>query len=290
LDVAPLNSGDIVFGESTAFLFAHPSGKTYTLDTVAIPAPPPAQWGWDSSPVPAENILAYRWSSTLVMRGSSSRHVIIGFPDIIDPGTAKAVKGYRVFFYDRKAKKYAEAKPIVPLVLASTSVVFHPVAIDPGRGPILLYWYDVDGAAKKATIRGRAILGDRRYSNDFSISRMPGPSTRFFPLTSTQYWFGDYLTAGGYAPPASNALRTSYYFYPMWVEPDGTARLNEVVVYKDTPFKVPYHEFCCAPLIDIQVLPAWRNAARFVNFAAIRPSVAELKARDAENALTATHR
>ena len=114
------------------------------------------------------------------------------------------------------------------------NVVFHLAVADPGTGPVLLYWTDLDSAAKTITVRGRLITGKGKFTDDFVISQSSGQPASF-ALGGGDYWYGDYHTAGGYATKFSQTAgqgkfsvttgTTTYYeYYPMWVEPINVVR------------------------------------------------------------------
>jgi hypothetical protein len=113
--------------------------------------------------------------------------------------------------------------PITPSAGAN-GVILHPAVIDPGRGPLLFYWYDIDTQARRMTVRARLITEDRSYTSDFSIASFDSPAEKM--------WFGDYHTAGGFAPSATVSgqdIRTgrarlgppTYEYFPVWKQSDG---------------------------------------------------------------------
>jgi hypothetical protein len=186
---------------------------------------------WSSNPdIAKANISANIWAGTILIRSPSKKNALIIYARTVpDKG-----HGYRVCFYDRQSQTFYQEMDVLPAEQSMDNFVFHLAAIDLGSGPILLYWYDVDSSSKSATIRGRLITGDGEYTSDFAISRGPGGSTRSFDLTqSSSYWYGDYVTAGGYIKPpqlvpVGTKVRSRYVFYPMWVEPDQTVRFAKV--------------------------------------------------------------
>jgi hypothetical protein len=149
--------------------------------------------------------------------------------------------GYRVAFYDRKAGTVTDASDadsILPAKSKTDNVAYHLAVADPGSGPVLLYWTDLDSATKKVTVRGRLITGKNKFTDDFTISQAAGQPTNF-TLAGNEYWYGDYHTAGGYVKKSSLttgqgpftvtlASTTRYDYYPMWVEPNSTLRYTRV--------------------------------------------------------------
>lgn len=187
--------------------------------------------------------------------------------------------GFRLVLYRPDTDEMSELPPALPVGGTVDQAVMQLNFIDPGDGPILAYWYDVDAASETAIIRGRMILGPDRMSKDFDISRAGGKA-RAFSLIRTDggtsickvpgsYWFGDYKTAGGFkagTPRASGlkgglaALRANgvlYRYFPMWVEPDKTIRYTEIS-HLESP-----QAAASAPAADIEELPPialeWRK-------------------------------
>jgi hypothetical protein len=102
---------------------------------------------------------------------------------------------------------------ILPMAGNAGDFILHLQAVDPGAGPVLLYWLDVNTATNQITVRGRFITGPNEFTKDFTISQSNG-TARSFAATPTK-WYGDYHTAGGWAGPLK------YIYKPLWVEPDG---------------------------------------------------------------------
>lgn len=231
--MVPVQSGRLGLGFSNALLFAKEnSSGTLMFDSTAVRSPL-GDWGWDVNPIPENLVNVNMVAHTIVARTPDSKNMSIAFPDTI-PGKGH---GYRLFFYDRDSKMFGEAAPIVPVENGNNNFVMHLVAIDYGKGPVLLYWYDVNTTTKNATIRGRLILGEGQYSKDFSVSQHNG-SERSFSLSTSltasgPFWYGDYLTASGFAAQKGGVVKagssnTTYTYYPMWPEPDGTVRYTSV--------------------------------------------------------------
>src|SRR6185503_19449666 len=108
------------------------------------------------------------------------------YPATITDSNSKKVDGYELYFYDPANNSFAQSNPILPVVHASSHFIMHMVAIDPGVGPVLLYWVDVDGSSASgpatATIRGRFIYDDGSYSQDFTVARAADGSAREISL------------------------------------------------------------------------------------------------------------
>ena len=241
-NVIPLGGDELGFGYGNAVLFGkkNAAGK-YEFDS-AGQAAPVGSYSWASEGdfaanpgVPVASIHANVWASPVLTRTSSATTFMLAFPDRFG---AKGF-GYRFYFLDRTAteKQLVEKDAILPAVAGKDNFVFQVTAIDPGAGPVLLYWYDVDSAARTVTIRGRLVSGKAEYSADFVISQQSG-SPRSFALTAQDYWFGDYKTAGGYVSSSNVtqgegsfkfSLKTStFHYYPVWIDPNGSVNYTEV--------------------------------------------------------------
>ena len=150
---------------------------------------------------------------TILARSPSSNKLVLAFMDTLENDKGD---GYRVYLFDGN-DSWTALPPIAPLSPNKNNFILHLTAIDPGAGPILLYWYDVDTVTGKASIRARLITSDISYTSDFAIAES-------FGVLSPK-WYGDYHTAGGYAV---SRLSTSH-FYPVWVQPDGRVHFTHVL-------------------------------------------------------------
>jgi hypothetical protein len=189
-----------------------------------------------NSKVPIGNIGSNVLAVPVISRTPDSNSLMLAFPDKLSSGW-----GYRVVFYDRAANKITDASDndsIVPAKASADNVVFHLAVADPGTGPVLLYWTDLDSAAKTITVRGRLITGKGQFTDDFTISQSSG-NPASFALSGSEYWYGDYHTAGAYASkfsqtagqgPFSVVLANTlhYNYYPIWVEPTNIVRYAHV--------------------------------------------------------------
>lgn len=239
---------DLGFGYGSSLLFGKKtSAGNYDFDATGIKAPN-GFWSWSwkgnlkSNPnIPISSTYMNVWAVPVLTRTPDAKSFLLAFPDI---PSATSGFGYRVYFYDAVSNELVESSSILPAKQNADNVAFHLVAVDPGSGPILLYWYDLDSAAKKIAIRGRLITGKGESSNDFAISQTNGQPASF-NLTNVQYWFGDYQTAGGFVSSSAQTTgqgpfkvtlqnSTHYNYFPMWIEPDGTVRYTSVVYTKKT--------------------------------------------------------
>jgi hypothetical protein len=246
--IAPLPGGELGFGFNNAVVFGRKDAAgRYEFDSTAVQAPE-ASLGlaWEgtfpaNSNIPIGSIHANVWASSVITRTPDATGSILAYPAAL----GNQGYGYHLYFYDQLNKKLGKANDIFPATPSKDNFIFHLTAIDPGKGPILLYWYDFDSATKKATIRGRLITSDSEYSDDFLVSQSAGkPHT--INLTSQDYWFGDYHSGGGFVTEGAQSMGQgksrvligegrAYDYYPMWVEPDGTVRYTKVeyVVHVD---------------------------------------------------------
>jgi hypothetical protein len=191
------------------------------MDSVKAPEKQ-GQWGWSTKPknhplignVAAEGdtMGIALTDQTILTRSPSSGKMVLAFMDTLEGDKGD---GHRVYLFDGN-DTWTALPPIAPLSPNKNNFTLHLTPVDLGHGPILLYWYDVDTVAKKASIRGRLIITDTSYTSDFTIA----PA---FSVSSYRS-YGDYHTAGGYA-----ASRTGpYNFYPIWVQPDGKVHFTHV--------------------------------------------------------------
>jgi len=286
---------DLSFGYASSVLFGRKNGGgSYDFDATGIVAPN-GGWSWftendikDNKNIPTGQVYVNVFAQPLLTRTPDSKSLVLAFPDVISASTGH---GYRVYFYDRAAQKLVETNPILPAKQTADNVAFHLVAVDPGRGPVLLYWNDLDSAAKTITIRGRIITGQGQYTNDFTISQSMGAPASF-NLGAPGYWFGDYQTAGGFvsefAPAQGQGAfkailpqSTHYNFYPMWIEPDGTVRYTRVSYTTKTSLLNTLGSIANAKETSRQLnvtnisLQQWKSQSSPVPFAQIHRPAAE---------------
>ena len=239
------NEMDLGYGSSVVTGKKNASGK-YDFDSAGIPAPKGSfnwmgEWNFKdsagNSPIPVGSIGSNVLAVPVVARTPDSNSLMLAFPD----NFSASGWGYRVAFYDRTAHTITDASDndsILPATANTNNVVFHLAVADPGSGPVLLYWTDLDSAAKTITVRGRLITGKGKFSDDFVISQTGGQPVSF-ALGGGDYWYGDYHTAGGYATTSSRTAgqgkfsvtlgNTTYYnYFPMWVEPVNVVRYARV--------------------------------------------------------------
>jgi hypothetical protein len=214
------------------------------------PVSPGAEPGWTgfgSGKVRLGRLCTNMWFETVGGRipGTSDAFMLIPTSD------AEKGHGYRLFFHNRNEKRFWEGEWILPVKASKENFVLHPTVIDGGRGPVLVYWYDVDAETKKVVLRGRFIEGRNDHSGDFDVSRQGG-KRRLFELAEDPdpaikkcgagaYWYGDYFTAGMYAitPKITNAEGggSKFIYYPAWVEPGATVSYARVE-YRKQKFEI----------------------------------------------------
>lgn len=195
------------------------------------------KWGWNQSPW--THPVLYRSSKnweygdsmavnipgqTLLTRSPSSKNLLIAYMDTI----SNLYDGYRLYMFDGQSS-WLSFQPIVPETLRQDDFILHPTAVDPGRGPVMFYWYDVDTVEKTATIRGRLITRDNGETVNFPISQpnRAGPGFDVSPLR----WYGDYHTAGAYfveSTAREDWTNNAYHYYPIWLQGDGDVRVAHV--------------------------------------------------------------
>ena len=228
---------NVPLGSGPFFLF--PSGAPEKI----------GQWGWNS--IPWDHPVLYKRNAdkdatdsmqvnfagqTILTRSPSSKNLLLAFMDTIPNGG----DGYRLYMYDGLLS-WLPFEAISPKSGNADDFALHLTAVDPGDGPVLFYWYDVDTVATTATIRGRLVLRDDTETPDFAISRS-GLVESSFDVT-TNYWYGDYHTAGAYAVYSLSAqdgqAKATYHYYPVWLQPDGDVRVAHVTYPNATRLSLP---------------------------------------------------
>lgn len=178
------------------------------------------------------NINANIYRHKLLTRNPDAKGSLMVFTQEISGG-----RGFGYGMYSIVPEGFYTGMPqIAPALQNPASFILHPTAIDIGSGPILFYWYDVNGNNGKMQVRGRLVTGARDYTVDFSIS---GP----FDTPGSPMWFGDYHTAGGFQRPPRLKIRRSggsrltrkgadaprsYDYFPVWKQSDGNIHFARV--------------------------------------------------------------
>jgi hypothetical protein len=239
-DIEPLPNGDLAlaFGLTNFIAVAHKLAGAYVFDPIVIQ--PSVPWGWpDAQSTPFQIIKANQLAETLLTRIPGSGILAMAYPASIKDSHNQNVDGFELFFFNPATNQFSQAAPIFPNSHLPGNYLLHMVAIDPGQGPILLYWMDVNGNEQQATMMGRFIFADGSYSNDFSVATTIDPSspqaggtihTRDYTFAVSRVWYGDYHTAGGYAPAVAGAVPGTFHYYPMWVQSDGNAHYSHVIL------------------------------------------------------------
>jgi len=176
-------------------------------------------------------VYANIWGHHITGRMPGGKGVFLTFPANIPDSKAGGLNGYRLYFFHKSQKEFAELKPILPRKHDKNQVVMHVTAIDLGVGPVFLYWMEVDGTAKTATIRGRFLWDEETSSSDFTVSVVAHKD--FAKALTTRTWYGDYWTASGIVPKNvgdSQSPDQFYSYYPMWVEDGGKVVYTEITV------------------------------------------------------------
>jgi hypothetical protein len=258
--IGPASLGGIMIGHAKSSTGQFVMDKPIAVDDIT--------WGWAQPPVgfPYEiplktglrkHVFAIIAANTVLAPvPGKTETVLLAFPAVVEKTEGKPetkTQGFRVYYYhpknvDPKTSELVRTDGIVPTGPAQKSMIMHLTAIDPGDGgPILLYWYDLNGASNTARIRGRFIYADTgentpspdsgaftdlRESEEFDIALTGGQTTPFNLDSGSSYWFGDYKTAGGFRNPKVTempfATIVTYRYYPMWIQPDGTINYTEI--------------------------------------------------------------
>lgn len=191
-------------------------------------------WGWGSEGAnlkAGEFIGSNMWANTVSARaGNTKNTVLISFPTEVKKAD-KEQHGYRLFVYNTAENSLGELPEILPENANNQSIIFHLALVDLGVGPVMAYWYDINGEDFSVTIKGRFIYSENESSDDFVISKIKGEKNTFSLTAAKRYWYGDYHTASGYAVTSTTLGAQSFHYYPIWVQPDGTVKYAEVKLY-----------------------------------------------------------
>ena len=228
-------------GNQNTLAFGSGSG-TVTFARRGVPPPgempgskPPPPWAYDTKKPPyldPDGWVGFQYpacmsntvqSSDVTTRTGDNQFALI-YPSM-PPNPASNLFGYSMYFFTLSPDAsgstlnstvfWSQQPTHIEPVESSNAYIMHLTAIDPGNGPTLLYWYDVDSAQQRARIRGRLIFGFGNFTEDFDISQ----SFSLCPPAATPYknpyFYGDYNTAGGYFDGQTST------FMPIWIEPNG---------------------------------------------------------------------
>jgi hypothetical protein len=249
-------------------------------DPAGTSAPFPQANGWgvnDNAAAPA-CVYSNVESSWFVMRGprvNSDETLLVTYP--AKPATLALSQrppsghatydwgyGQDLLLYNPKTNGFLQLPPVVPRSHSPKDFVIDMTAIDPGEGPILLYWLDVSTAAKTATVMGRFVENGGAVSADFVISQTGGagkPAAEYDQTLSCApiQFFGDYHTAGGFVQRLPTSIAFSY--FPSWVEPSKSAiRFTRVVFTTPAPYLGPAQAGTVARLGAVPPASAWTIA------------------------------
>jgi hypothetical protein len=239
---------DEIKKEGSSFIRQEKIGQFSPQDetTMGVAAPEvQGKWGWEK--LPWDHPLLYKYSEskdstdhmkvmvagqTILTRSPSSKNLLLALMDTIEGGKGD---GYRLFLTDGSTS-WTALPSIVPAGANKDNFILHLTPIDLGVGPVLFYWYDVNTVTKEATIRGRLITRDDRFTENFTISRKDSDNgLRHFSVL-TDDWYGDYHTAGGYVEaPRPGSQFSAYNYFPVWIEPDGYVHFTRIRFSAQTP-------------------------------------------------------
>jgi hypothetical protein len=208
-------------------------GGQWHVDTLWKQAPdgrgPLGLGNWDGFDSQPANQYTDRWfAHTVVSRSPSGKKLVMAVPDDIRTTKSAALpvlNGYRTYLFDPATETYQTLPPVYPLTLHPGDFIFHLTIIDPGSGPVLMYWLDFDMTKKKTLVRGRLLVSDTE-SYDFVIERAGGA-----PAPESLAGFvsrGDYWGAGGFVE--QDPLETRYVYVPTWVRADGATAYARIDV------------------------------------------------------------
>lgn len=269
-EVVPGPGGRLRYGTG-AGVFTMAYGATEPVAGAA----PPEPVGWAVSPwadedgMPKTTIGTNVGSQAILLRSPGSDDVLLAYPVTLDSGRGH---GYRVRRLADGA--WHDLGEIAPAGAGADDFIFHLTVVDPGSGPVLLYWYDVDVAVGALSVRGRFIPRGDRVTPVFQIA------PAFTPTSSD--WFGDYHGAAGFVASGSRTLGRDYEYYPVWIQQDGVrfarvtyhvpARPLDGLDLTETPIEVP------GPPLSVRSLQIGPVEARTID-----PAVLDLREAVAES-------
>lgn len=242
VDVVPRSNDKLAIAHSgwdgeKGYAFVYPNrpigfGILPFFDSPVYAAPEKTgQWGWNTKPwdrpvlykkdQAADDYMKVNvHAQTVLTRSPSSNKLLMAYPDTI--GTIG--DGYRLYVHSGEST-WLPMQNVAPESADPQNFALHLTAVDAGRGPLLLYWYDVDTNTKTAVMRGRLVTTDNQETIDFGVSRTwLGESS--FDVTKDALFYGDYHTAGAYYVNVSG--EDAYHYYPVWIESDGYVHVAHV--------------------------------------------------------------
>ncbi len=284
MGVAPMTNGNVAFGLYNFLTFGkkQTNGK-FTFDGSATATPIAAGWSDGVDPSYASINGTRIAANALLTRTPGGSDLVLAYPATVTDSNGKKNDGYQMYVFDPSNNQFGQAQPIFPAIHSPGHFLMHMVAIDPGSGPILLYWYDVDGNTKTASIRGRLVYENGSYSTDFAVAtttfilppKYPKPQIVTYSFATNSAWYGDYHTAGGYAWNGITQINKQLYqYYPMWVQSDGNAHYSHVSVTRDSTAQIGIVNK--GPYI---LYPLWKPGPPPVEIAKV---MGELRARSGE--------
>jgi hypothetical protein len=202
---------------------------------------------WSVARVPGSHQVLLLAPEVLNVAGPAGPSGPNGKPKLDQQPAGTQTFGSGLYFYDPDGGNVKQTAAISPVHATPNSFIMHVTAIDPGAGPVLLYWCDIDGDQKRASIRGRFLFGLDQFSEDFDIFRVNGTGSSFSLLPTADptatYWYGDYKTAAGFGvegrrgvlpqKPAKSLPPVKYRYFPVWVQPDSKMHYTEVTLSFD---------------------------------------------------------
>jgi hypothetical protein len=295
LDVVPRANDRLAFAHAgsagdSGYAFVSPA---YPIGFIPDPniayasfvAPEPTgTWGWSTKPclkpllykpkkgcTGQDDFMYINLTDSVVLtRSPSSQNLLLAYMDTLDGGRGD---GFRMYVYDGWTA-WQQLDPIAPKSPHPDNFVLHVTPIDPGRGPVFFYWYDVDTNTRLATIRGRLVTKDNQDTIDFPVTRR-ATLEESFDVTLSSRFYGDYHTAGGYYVRRRGSWsQYTYYYYPVWVESDGKVHFARVT------YEMP---FAITPAAAAQLGYRSRDASsRTIQRAEIDPSPLAMEREDEE--------
>ena len=211
-------------------------------------------------------------------------------PATVNNGPDEQGHSYQIFLFDTQSNDSpVELPPVLPQSNSLDDFVGHIVAVDIGDGPVLLYWSDFNMKSHTATVRGRFILSDKDYTDDFAVARkivghdlLPHTWNILVgaTLNPTKVWYGHYKTAWGFAEATTvkgEQPSSKYHLYPVWPT-SGNAEYARVSLSLEQQLTIGPMKDGPNPWVNIRAIDPKRTTARLrrINPSVLPPNAPEL--------------
>jgi hypothetical protein len=258
--VITLGDGTPVIGVATGVWVGTKTGSSFSFTPHELNPNHHVDGGWtkNNSEMGADDklkpnvIWANMWASAQIARSpASASEALLFVPTGVDVAQAPncdvkvalpdvracgVLNGFRVFAFRSKTKDFQEMFPAIQPTTSdgkpnATGAIVHLSVSDPGKGPVMVHWYDLDVLTGEAVVRARVYFPDSTQQ-DLVLSQKDG-KPRSFTLSAAQF-LGDFKAGAGYSTTTTVKQGTGKFtailgtktvatFVPLWVEFAGGA-------------------------------------------------------------------